>query len=265
MLNFFSVQLSLLLCFFTALHGHYWAFEQSVLIDGVLRHAERRITNQYNGKTETKVEKSIVLVTDKPLVLTHSIMLEKQPLVAAEISYPHIGVYLPAEFLPLIGKRVQCRGIFQKTFDFSGDEIVFHIETVLDSEQLSCQFQTFFYEPEEVELCGMLYEEVYPGPPEYMSVEMGDRPEEAVFLTLKEPINVDVKKNTEVEEDDINEPEKGVRELQVVFSDSMPSKHQMKKEIVLKGTLYHAHTAHHHRRVLMMVNSWKLMNTKCTE
>jgi hypothetical protein len=117
--------------------------------------------------------------------------------------------------------------------------------------------KTFFYEPEEVELRGVLYEEVYPGPPEYTSVEMGDRSEKAVFLTLKEPINVELKKNTEQEEDILNTPEKGVRELQVVFSDSKPSIHQTNQQVSLKGTLYHAHTAHHHRRVLMMVNSWK--------
>ena len=79
-------------------------------------------------------------------------------------------------------------------------------------------------------------------------------------LTLKEPINVEPKKNTETEldEDIINIPEKGIRELQVVFSDSKPSTHQIKQEVSLKGTLYHACTAHHHRRVLMIVNSWKL-------
>ena len=49
---------------------------------------------------------------------------------------------------------------------------------------MSRQLKTFFYEPEEVELRGILYEEVYPGPPEYTSVKMGDRPEKAVFLTL---------------------------------------------------------------------------------
>jgi hypothetical protein len=86
---------------------------------------------------------------------------------------------------------------------------------------------------------------------------MGDRPEKTVFLTLKEPINVELKKNAE-QEDIFNTPEKGVRELQVVFSNSKPSVHQIKQEVSLKGTLYHAHTAHHHRRVLMMVNSWKL-------
>lgn len=38
----------------------------------------------------------------------------------------------------------------------------------------------------------MLRETVYPGPPEYMSVELGDRPEKVVILTLKDPINVEV-------------------------------------------------------------------------
>lgn len=115
--------------------------------------------------------------------------------------------------------------------------------------------ETVFYEPEEVKVSGFLYKTVYPGPPEYMSVEMGDRPEEAVILTLKEPINVEIKNQ---EDDALNEPEKDVRELQVSFSDSGPLPTQMKKEIVLKGTLYHAHTAHHRRKVLMMVDSWKV-------
>lgn len=114
------------------------------------------------------------------------------------------------------------------------------------------QLKTVFYEPEEVEVSGFLYKTVYPGPPEYMSVEMGDRPEAVVILTLKDPINVEIEKD-----DDFNEPEKGVREIQVSFSDSEPSPAQMKKEIKLKGTLYHAHTAHHRRRVLMTVKSWE--------
>lgn len=86
---------------------------------------------------------------------------------------------------------------------------------------------------------------------------MGDRPEEVVIMTLKDPIDVAAK-----EDDHFNEPEKGVRELQVAFSDSMPLAHQMNEEIVLRGTLYHRHTAHHHRRVLMLVKSWRLLQTK---
>lgn len=259
MLNILSLPLFFFLCIFSEVSGYFWEFEQNVVLDGVLRRAERTITKRENGKVEDIVERSIVLITDKPLVLNHSILLEKQPIASAAITYPHINVYLPEEFMPLIEKHVQCSGTFRKTFNPHDNEIEFHIDTALDSDQLSHQLKTFFYEPEEVELRGILSEEVYPGPPEYTSVEMGDRPEKAVFLTLKKPINIELKKNTETgpEEDFFNMPEKGVRELQVVFSDSKPSAHQINYEVSLKGTLYHAHTAHHHRRVLMMVNSWK--------
>lgn len=257
MLKILSLSFFFFCCIFSEVSGYFWEFEQSVILDGVLRRAERTITKRENGKVEDKIERSIVLVTDKPLVLTHSISLEKQPVASAAITYPHINVYLPEEFMPLIEKHVQCSGTFRKTFNPHDNEIEFHIDTALDSDHLSHQLKTFLYEPEEVELCGILYEEVYPGPPEYTSVEMGDCPEKTVFLTLKEPINVELKKNAE-QEDIFNAPEKGVRELQVVFSNSKPSVHQIKQEVSLKGTLYHAHTAHHHRRVLMMVNSWKL-------
>lgn len=244
-------------CFLVEVSGYSWEFEQNIILEGVLRHAERTIIKNPNGKKETRTERSIVLVTDKPLVFTHSVNLEKQQIASTAISYPHIGVYLPQEFMPLIGKRVQCSGTFRKTFDFQEDEIVLDVDVVLDCEQPSHQLKTLVYEPEEVEVSGLLQGTIYPGPPEYMSVEMGDHPEKVIILTLKEPINVGIKGGKEVD-DDFNEPEKGVRELQVVFSDSEPSTLQMKEEVTLQGTLYHAHTAHHHRRVLMMVKSWKV-------
>ena len=147
---------------------------------------------------------------------------------------------------------MQCSGYFKRSPDLFADEIILDVDTALDCEEPVHQSKTFFYEPEEVELSGMLHETVYPGPPEYMSVEMGDHPEEVVILALKDPIDVEIKG-----EDNFNEPEKGVRELQVVFLDSIPSAHQMKEEITLRGTLYHAHTAHHRRRVLMTVKSWR--------
>ena len=122
---------------------------------------------------------------------------------------------------------------------------------------MSHHLKTFLYEPEEVELRGMLYEEVYPGPPEYTSVKMGDRPEKAVFLTLKEPINVEIK-DAEIEEEDVmNEPEKAVRELQVIFSDSIHQNFKWKKKFHLRGRF----TTHIQLittgRVLMTVESWR--------
>ncbi len=218
MLKISFVQLFFFLCIFNKISGHFWEFEQTVVIDGVLKRTERTITKRDDGKIETKIEKSIVLVPDKSLVLTHSILLDKQAITTAEIAYPHIGVYLPEEFLPLIDKHVQCIGTFRKTFDHY-DEINFHIDTALDINQLSHQLKTVFYEPEEVELRGTLYEEIYPGPPEYTSVEMGDRPEKAVFLTLKEPINVEANKDSEAEENYINETDLIDITMSCLFSD----------------------------------------------
>jgi len=257
MLKNYFILFFLFVSLFIEVSGHCWEFEQNIILEGVLRRAERTIIKNLNGEKETRIERSIVLVTDKPLVLTHSVILEKQQIASTDISYPHIGVYLPQEFIPLIGKRVRCSGAFRKTFDFHGDEIVLDIDVVFDCEQSSHQLKTLFYEPEEVEVSGLLDETIYPGPPEYMSIEMGDHPEQVVILTLKEPINVEIKDDKEID-DNFNAPEKGVRELQVVFSDSEPSTLQRKEEVTLKGTLYHAHTAHHRRRIVMMVKSWKV-------
>lgn len=244
--------------FLFTVSGHAWEFEQNVVINGVLRHAERSITKRYNGEIETKVEKSIVLVTDEPLALCRSVTIGKRQIASSDTSYPHIEVYLPEEFFPLIGKHVQCYGNFERSFDSHKNEIILHVNTALDDESPTHKLKTVFYEPEEIEVSGLLHEVTYPGPPEYTSIEMGDCREEAVILTLKEPINVEVKSKSV---DDYNEAEQGVRELQVVFSNSIPSASQMKREVVLKGTLYHAHTGHHQRRVLMMVKSWENAGT----
>lgn len=249
------IQLLLFFCLFTSMHGHSWEYEQKIVIEGVLRRAERScITTGPDGKEEIKIERSTVLVTDKPLVLSRSVMMENQQIAVVETSYSHIEVYLAEEFMPLIGKRVKCNGYFKRSADLFADDIVLDIDTALDCEKPTQQLTTVFYEPKEVELTGMLYKTIYPGPPEYMSVEMGDHPEGVFILTLRELIDVEASKD-----DNFNESEKGVRELQVVFGDTTPSSDQMKEAISLQGILYHAHTAHHRRRVLMYVKNWKVI------
>lgn len=235
----------------TSISGQAWEFEQNIVLEGVLKRAERTIIKNPDGEKKTKVERSIVLITDKPLVFSHFITIGTTQLASSETSYPHIEVYLPEEFMPLIDRQVKCCGNFRQSFDSFGDKVVLHINTALDCDQPINLLKTVFYEPEEVELSGLLHKTVYPGPPEYTSTELGDHPEEVAILTLKNPINIELK-----EVDIFNEPEKGVRELQVVFSD-MLSIPNVNEEVTLKGTLYHAHTAHHRRRVLMMVRSWK--------
>ncbi len=186
-----------------SISGQAWEFEQNIALEGVLKRAERTIIKNPNGEKETKVERSIVLITDKPLVFSHSIRIGKEQLASTETSYPHIEVYLPEEFIPLIDRHVKCCGNFRQSFDSSGDKVVLHINTALDFDQPIDSLKTVFYEPEEAEVSGFLYKEVYPGPPEYMSIEMGDHPEEVAILTLKNPINIEIKG-----EDNFNEPEK---------------------------------------------------------
>lgn len=162
------LHLLLHLYFFAAIPGYAWEYDQNVTIEGVLRQAERmHITWNSEGKENTRIEKSIVLVTDEPIILSHSIAIGKQKLVEANTSYSYIKVYLDEEFSSLIGKRVQCSGHFQRSCDPITDEIILGIDTALDCdcEQPTHQSKTIFYEPEEVELSGMLYKVVYPGLP----------------------------------------------------------------------------------------------------
>jgi hypothetical protein len=251
--NMRITQFLLVYCLFSSIPGYGWEYEQQIIIEGVLRRAEKRcITRDSDGKEKVKIEKSIVLVTDEPLVLSRSVMMGSQQIAVAKTSYPHIEIYLAEEFRSLIGKRVKCKGFFKRSEDLFADDIVLDVDTALDCEKPAQLLKTVFYEPQEVELIGMLHKTVYPGPPEYMSVEMGDRPEEVFILTLKEPIDVEAPKD-----DDFNESEKGVHQLQVVFGDSIPNPDQLKEAISLRGNLYHSHTAHHRRRVLMSVNNWK--------
>ena len=93
---------------------------------------------------ETKVEKSIVLVTDKPLVLSRSVTIGKQQIANTETSYSHIELYLAEEFIPLISKRVQCSGYFKRSPDLFADEIVLDVDTVLDCEKPTHQLKDRF-------------------------------------------------------------------------------------------------------------------------
>lgn len=236
--------------------GYGWAFEQGVAIEGVLRRAERTIIKNFDGeKPEARVERSIVLLMDEPLVLSSCVTLGKEKLAFKEKAYSHITLHLPEEFHTLIGKRVKVLGSFGRSYDPYLDDLLLSVETALDCEEPAHPIKTVSYEPEEVEVTGMVHTNVYPGAPDYTSVELGDRPEETFIITLCNPINVEPTKD-----DEFNEAEKAVRELHVSFDDHAPSPEEMKHPITIKGTLYHAHTAHHHRRVLMMVNGWSLQN-----
>jgi hypothetical protein len=221
------------------------------------------MTRYPDGREEKWVERHTVLVTDEPIILSRSVSIaNQQPLVQQE-TLPFIRVLLNEEFQSLMGKRVELHGHLTRPFDFFClSDIEFDVDTALDVKwQQTHQTNTVLYEPSITELKGTLYQKIYPGPPEYASIEAGDIPETALILALIEPVDV---QSGSQEEDDVNLPERGVREVEIIFSDSAPPKDLWDQGITVSGTLFSAHTAHHRRRVLMLVKHWSAAEDICT-
>lgn len=120
---------------------------------------------------------------------------------------------------------------------------------------LSFAGQQVHYDPEIVNLSGIIQFKTYPGPPNYTDVKKGDAREESVYLKLNHPIDVAV--NQGVPQDDLmNIPEKNVRSIQLVINQN-PNPNLIKEgeHVTVTGTLFHGHTGHHHTAVLMEVKS----------
>jgi hypothetical protein len=112
------------------------------------------------------------------------------------------------------------------------------------------------YEPSVVELRGTIVRETFPGPPDYESIRGEDRPEVYWLVVLSHPVCVDQDKT----DPDLNPAQKDVRRIQLVFHDAAIYKTQkalVGKSVVAKGTLFGAHTGHHHTPVLLTVSNLK--------
>jgi hypothetical protein len=106
------------------------------------------------------------------------------------------------------------------------------------------------YEPVVVELSGKLERHTYPGPPNYESVKNGDEAETGFYLVLSKPICMDAGEAT-----GINGAQTNVTLVQLNLDSSgydrlRPS---LGKEVTVRGTLYAAHTGHHHAPVVLLV------------
>lgn len=102
------------------------------------------------------------------------------------------------------------------------------------------------YEPDTVQVTGVLEIRGFPGPPDYVE---GDPEEEAIILVLLEPVCVEGRPQSELNQGS----EENVREIQLAF----PLEHVgdgralTGRRVRASGVLWHAHTAHHRTRVLM--------------
>ena len=106
------------------------------------------------------------------------------------------------------------------------------------------------YEPAVVELEGTLVIKTFFGPPNYGEDPETDEKEETRILSLDKPINI----RSKDENDPVLGPtESDVREVQLVFDGKL--RKWVGKKLIVKGTLFHAHTGHHHTDVLLAVES----------
>jgi hypothetical protein len=113
--------------------------------------------------------------------------------------------------------------------------------------------QCITYEPNTINLYGRITRKVFAGPPNYENVAKGDEAEQVWVLRLNRPVCVAASAQWEAEAN--------VSEIQLVFGEgsSQYNKYEslLGKKVVAKGRLFHAHTGHHHAKVLLTVRSIK--------
>lgn len=120
--------------------------------------------------------------------------------------------------------------------------------------------QCLSYEPAKVNITGMIVRKIFPGPPEYSSIEEGDMPEQFWVLKPTKPICVNGDPSDIVN----SEAEKNVTGLHLVLDARQYAKYKgyVSKQVVVSGTLFHAHTGHHRTRVLLEVSEIRLLKKK---
>lgn len=106
------------------------------------------------------------------------------------------------------------------------------------------------YETKDVTLTGRIVFRTFYGPPNYGKNPKTDSRETQAILLLDARIDVIGTPN-----DEFNETERGVKAVTLVYDGSLRSLDG--KRVIAQGTLFHAHTGHHHTKVLMTVSSVK--------
>ncbi|MEN9723473.1 MAG: hypothetical protein RJB38_1459 [Pseudomonadota bacterium] len=110
------------------------------------------------------------------------------------------------------------------------------------------------YEPSVVTLRGTLSLQDFAGPPNYEDVKQGDRLERAWVLVLSSPVRV-----VASPDDELFYTQENVKEIQLVCFTGCGERFSFSsgETVTLSGTLFSAHSGHHHKGVLMTVNKRK--------
>jgi hypothetical protein len=112
------------------------------------------------------------------------------------------------------------------------------------------------YESNSVSLQGRMRTHTFPGRPNYESIAKGDEAERVWLLHLTKPICVVASADWE--------KEAYVSEVQLVFSEGQNQYDRYRSllggRIIATGTLFRAHTGHHHTKVLLTVTEIRNAN-----
>jgi len=98
---------------------------------------------------------------------------------------------------------------------------------------------------DEIEVSGVVIKETFPGPPNYKSIENGDKPETYWFILLEDSICFSP-------DDEFLSEEVVINKLQLVQSNYNFIEG---KKYIIKGITFPRHTGHHHSAVLLEVKS----------
>lgn len=124
--------------------------------------------------------------------------------------------------------------------------------------------RTLSYDPEVVELTGVLDLQTFPGPPNYESIQNGDNVERHFYLRLDAPVDVKpIEKQSAI---DTFEMELNVKIIQLAINgEDDPLWSRFRKtgkggHVKIVGKLFHRFTGHHHSRVLLSVEKMDPIN-----
>jgi hypothetical protein len=116
-----------------------------------------------------------------------------------------------------------------------------------------------YYQPNSVNLIGVIKTLKYAGPPNYESIKEGDALETGSYVILDEPIDVKTLPKIQIGNDVF---EKNVRFIQLIIrNDDDRSKVEDGNYVSLTGTLSRALTGHHHARVLITIKKIEVLST----
>lgn len=125
-------------------------------------------------------------------------------------------------------------------------------------ETESADAACFKYDPSVAVLTGVLTIESFGIPSRDGANSDADDKESSAILTLDKPICVDPSPGQSPE----SEPERNIGKVQMVFVSYPFGSQWHGKRVVVTGKLFHAITAHHHAKVLMMVKDARAAESK---